>query len=110
MPCRVSWLALGKGVEPESHVDRPEWLPEFVTSPTHWGGNLNLAVKSSVARSKPNTLFRVLVLVFWIGLFGMLLRRDYFVDTLSQRKAMVVREHARKSFMGVYFRANGSVM
>ncbi len=49
-------------------------------------------------------LARILVLVVWVVLFGLLLKRDYFLDTLSQREASVVAEHARKSFMGVYFK------
>jgi hypothetical protein len=55
----------------------------------------------------PNSAYpfvRVVVWVVWILLFGLLLRRDYFVDTLSQREAKVVQEHARESFLGVYFK------
>jgi hypothetical protein len=56
-------------------------------------------------RIRPYTLFKALVLVAWLVLFGLLLKRDYFIDTLSQREARVVQQHAQESFLGVYFNA-----
>ncbi|MBU4153981.1 MAG: transglutaminase-like domain-containing protein [Proteobacteria bacterium] len=41
----------------------------------------------------------------WLVLFGLLLKRDYFIDTLRQREAQVLEQHAQESFLGVYFNA-----
>ncbi len=58
-----------------------------------------------LSRIRPYALVRTAVLVVWLILFGFLLKRDYFIDTLSQRQAEVVQQHAQESFMGVYFNA-----
>lgn len=56
-----------------------------------------------MARIRPYSIVKATVLLTWLVLFGLLLKRDYFVDTLSLREAQVVQQHAQESFMGVYF-------
>lgn len=56
-------------------------------------------------RIRPYPLFKAVVLVAWLVLFGLLLKRDYFIDTLNQREAQVLEQHAQESFLGVYFNA-----
>jgi len=58
-----------------------------------------------MARIRPSTVVRALVLVTWLLLFGLLLKRDYLIETLTRREAQVVQEHAQESFLGVYFNA-----
>lgn len=42
-------------------------------------------------------------MVAWLVLIGLLLKRDYFIDTLRQHETRVLQQHAQESFMGVYF-------
>lgn len=49
-------------------------------------------------------LLRVGLLVLWVVLFGLLLRRDYFIRTLDTREAQVIKKGREESFAGVYFR------
>lgn len=56
-----------------------------------------------MARIRPYTIIRALVLVAWLLLFGLLLKRDFLIETLSRREAQVIQTHARESFLGVYF-------
>lgn len=49
-------------------------------------------------------LLRVGLLVLWIILFGLLLRRDYFIRTLDTREAQVIKKGKEESFAGIYFR------
>lgn len=58
-----------------------------------------------MARTRPYTILRLAILLIWLLLFGFLLKREYFVATLSQREAEVVARHAEESFMGVYLNA-----
>lgn len=58
-----------------------------------------------MTRIRPYTVFRLAIFLVWLALFGFLLKREYFVPTLSQREAEVVARHAEESFMGVYLNA-----
>jgi hypothetical protein len=49
-------------------------------------------------------LLRVGLLLLWAILFGLLLRRDYFIRTLETREAQVIKKGKEESFSGVYFR------
>ncbi|HSH13407.1 MAG TPA: transglutaminase-like domain-containing protein [Desulfurivibrionaceae bacterium] len=49
-------------------------------------------------------LLRVGLLVLWAILFGLLLRRDYFIRTLETREAQVIKKGREESFAGIYFR------
>lgn len=56
-----------------------------------------------VPKDKKN-LLRVALLLLWALLFGLLLRRDYFIRTLETREAQVIKKGREESFSGVYFR------
>lgn len=49
-------------------------------------------------------LLRLALLLLWVILFGLLLRRDYFIRTLDTREAQVIKKGREESFAGVYFR------
>ena len=49
-------------------------------------------------------LLRLGLLLLWAVLFGLLLRRDYFIRTLETREAQVIKKGREESFAGVYFR------
>lgn len=43
------------------------------------------------------------MLLLWAILFGLLLRRDYFIRTLETHEAQVIKKGREESFAGVYF-------
>lgn len=43
-------------------------------------------------------------MLLWAILFGLLLRRDYFIRTLETREAQVIKKGREESFAGIYFR------
>ncbi|OGQ99786.1 MAG: hypothetical protein A2511_14180 [Deltaproteobacteria bacterium RIFOXYD12_FULL_50_9] len=49
-------------------------------------------------------IIRVAVLILWAGLFGLLLKRDYFVRALDLRESQVIKRSREESFAGVYFK------
>jgi hypothetical protein len=51
-------------------------------------------------------LLRIIVVLVWVALFGLLLERDYFVKTLETREAQVLRRDREESFSGVYFKGD----
>ncbi|MBU0481207.1 MAG: transglutaminase-like domain-containing protein [Proteobacteria bacterium] len=51
----------------------------------------------------PATLIRLSLLVLWVVLFGLLLKRDYFIERLDLREARVIQKGREESFSGVYF-------
>ncbi|MEW6218477.1 MAG: transglutaminase-like domain-containing protein [Thermodesulfobacteriota bacterium] len=52
----------------------------------------------------PAVLARLLLLLVWAGLFGLLLQREYLVPTIDPREQAALKRHREESFMGVYFR------
>ncbi|MFC1523296.1 transglutaminase-like domain-containing protein [Thermodesulfobacteriota bacterium] len=48
-------------------------------------------------------IIRVLILIFWIVLFGLLLQRDYFVKTLEVKETRILQKGKEESFLGIYF-------
>ena len=53
---------------------------------------------------KKKNLLRLALLLLWAILFGLLLRRDYFIPTLESREAQVIKKGREESFAGIYFR------
>lgn len=58
----------------------------------------------ALAPKLKKNLLRVGLLVLWAVLFGLLLRRDYFIRTLETREAQVIKKGREESFAGIYFR------
>ncbi len=50
------------------------------------------------------SLIRITFVILWVVLFGMLLKRDYFIKTLDLRESQVIQKSREESFNGVYFR------
>jgi hypothetical protein len=50
------------------------------------------------------TIFRIIIVIVWVVLFGMLLQRDYFIKTLDTREARVLKKDREESFSGIYFK------
>ncbi|MEN8135301.1 MAG: transglutaminase-like domain-containing protein [Thermodesulfobacteriota bacterium] len=50
------------------------------------------------------TIFRIIIVIVWVVLFGLLLQRDYFIETLDTREAQVLKKDREESFSGVYFK------
>jgi len=48
-------------------------------------------------------LFRLIILIVWVILFGRLLSRDYFIEKLEIRETQVIQRGLEESFMGIYF-------
>ena len=48
-------------------------------------------------------LFRLIVLVVWVILFGRLLSRDYFIDKLEIHESNAIQRNREESYMGIYF-------
>jgi hypothetical protein len=55
------------------------------------------------APNHKKNLLRLALLLLWAILFGLLLRRDYFIRTLDTREAQVIKKGREESFAGVYF-------
>jgi hypothetical protein len=49
------------------------------------------------------TMLRVIVVIVWVVLLGMLLQRDYFIKTLDTREAQLLQRDREESFTGIYF-------
>jgi len=49
-------------------------------------------------------MFRIIFMIVWVILFGLLLQRDYFVRTLDIREAQVLKKGREESFQGIYFK------
>jgi hypothetical protein len=52
----------------------------------------------------PATCFKVAILILWLGLFGLLLRRDVFISTLDSREISALEQAEREDYQGIYFR------
>ena len=48
-------------------------------------------------------LFRLIIIVVWVILFGRLLSRDYFIEKLEIRETKVLQRGIEESYMGIYF-------
>lgn len=53
--------------------------------------------------SRLSLVLRISIIILWIVLFGLLLKRDYFVKTLDLRENQVIKRSREESFAGVYF-------
>lgn len=54
--------------------------------------------------TRNKNLLRLGLLLLWVVLFGLLLRRDYFIRSLETHEAQVIKKGREESFAGVYFR------
>lgn len=50
------------------------------------------------------TISRIIIVIVWMVLFGMLLQRDYFIKTLDTHESQVLKKDREESFSGVYFK------
>lgn len=60
-------------------------------------------METSVIRH-PATLFKLTVLLIWLVLIGLLLKRDVFISTLDLRETAVIKQAAREDYQGIYFK------
>jgi transglutaminase-like putative cysteine protease len=49
------------------------------------------------------TLFRLLVIILWLILFGALLQRDFFVKKLDLHEARIIKQAQETEFLGIHF-------
>lgn len=47
---------------------------------------------------------KIIIVVVWMVLFGLLLRRDYFIKTLDTMAAQILQRDREESFSGIYFK------
>lgn len=52
--------------------------------------------------SSRNTI-RIFFIILWIVLFGVLLKRDYFIKSIDVREEQVIKRGREESFAGIYF-------
>jgi hypothetical protein len=50
------------------------------------------------------TVFKVVIFLIWLLLFGLLLRRDVFIKTVDSREASVLDQAEREDYQGIYFK------
>ena len=50
------------------------------------------------------TFFKVAILLIWLLLFGLLLRRDIFIRTIDPKEASAIEQAEREDYQGIYFR------
>ena len=48
-------------------------------------------------------LFRLIILIVWVILFGRLLNRDYFIDKFEIHESNAIQQNREESHMGIYF-------
>ncbi len=68
------------------------------------GGNLYFNKENMAPPNRIKTIFKIIIVMIWVLLFGMLLQRDYFIKTLDTREAQVLKRDREESFSGVYFK------
>jgi len=51
----------------------------------------------------PKNIFRIALLIFWVILFGALLKRDYFIKSIDIRAEQIIKRGREESFAGIYF-------
>ena len=51
----------------------------------------------------PAALFRTTVVLLWLALFALLLRRDYFIDTIDMQESTAIAQAQREEYQGIYF-------
>ena len=49
-------------------------------------------------------LFRIIIPIVWLILFGRLLSRDYFIEKLDIREKQAIQRGLEESYMGIYFK------
>ncbi len=49
-------------------------------------------------------IFRILIILIWVGLFAGLLGRNYFVRTVNLKETGIIERAREESFAGVYFK------
>ena len=48
-------------------------------------------------------LFRIIIPIVWLILFGRLLSRDYFIEKLEIRETQAIQRGLEETYMGIYF-------
>ncbi len=51
----------------------------------------------------PATLIRTTVVLLWLILFALLLKRDYFIDTIDVQESTAIAQAQREEYQGIYF-------
>ncbi len=51
----------------------------------------------------PKNTIRIFFIILWIILFGVLLKRDYFIKSIDVREEQIIRRAREESFAGIYF-------
>jgi transglutaminase-like putative cysteine protease len=51
----------------------------------------------------PKNTIRIAFIIFWIILFGALLKRDYFIKSIEVREEQIINRGREESFAGIYF-------
>ena len=54
--------------------------------------------------TKPFLALKIIVIAGWIVLFGLLLKRDYMVESLDVKEGQALARGSEESFLGVYFK------
>jgi len=51
----------------------------------------------------PKNTFRIVFIIIWVVLFGVLLKRDYFIKSIDVQEAQIIKRGREESFAGIYF-------
>jgi len=55
-------------------------------------------------RNNRNRIVKTVLFCTWVLLFGLLLQRDYFIESLDTREAVALERAERTEFQGIYFK------
>lgn len=55
------------------------------------------------ARSTTTTLVKTAIILTWLVLFGLLLKRDVFIDTIDPQDSFALQQAEREEYQGIYF-------
>jgi hypothetical protein len=51
----------------------------------------------------PKNSVRIVFIIIWVILFGVLLKRDYFIKTVDVHEDLIIKRGREESFAGIYF-------
>jgi hypothetical protein len=51
----------------------------------------------------PATVFKAAIFFAWLVLFGLLLKRDIFISTISPKETLLIEQAEREDYQGIYF-------
>ena len=51
----------------------------------------------------PKNSIRIVFIIIWVILFGVLLKRDYFIKSIDIREEQTLKRGKEESFAGIYF-------